>query len=54
MPLVGFYVAPEWTQRMVVRFRDWISHNAVRTGGRVALVLGALLIIRGTVYLIVH
>ena len=33
---------------MVVRFRDWISNNAARAGGRVALVLGALLIIRGT------
>jgi Sap, sulfolipid-1-addressing protein len=54
VPLVGFYFAPEWTQRMVVRFRGWISHNAVRAAGRVALFLGALLIIRGTVYLIVH
>ena len=54
IPLVGFYVAPEWTQRMVVKFREWISHNAVRAGGRVALVLGALLIIRGTLFLILH
>jgi len=54
LPLLGFWVAPEWTERAVVRFRDWISHNAVRTGGRVLLVLGVLLIIRGTVFLIVH
>jgi hypothetical protein len=53
VPLFGFYVAPEWTQRAVVRFRAWISNNAVRAGGWVALTLGVLLIIRGTAYLIV-
>lgn len=51
-PLIGFWVAPEKTERAIVRFREWISNNAARAGGRVALVLGALLIIRGTAYLI--
>ena len=54
VPLIGFAAAPEWTERAIVRFRDWISHNALRAGGRVALVLGALLIIRGTLFLILH
>jgi hypothetical protein len=54
LPLFGFWVAPDWTGRAVVRFREWISHNAARAGGRVLLVLGALLIIRGTVFLIAH
>jgi hypothetical protein len=52
VPLFGFFVAPEWTARAVVRFRAWISANAARTGGWVAITLGVLLIIRGTAYLI--
>lgn len=52
LPLLGFYLAPKWTEGAVVRFRDWISHNAARAAGHVALVLGCLLIIRGTAYLI--
>jgi cytochrome c biogenesis protein CcdA len=54
LPLFGFYVAPAWTERAVVRFREWISQNASRAGGRVLIVLGTLLIIRGTVFLIAH
>jgi hypothetical protein len=52
VPLVGFHLAPEWTQGAVVRFREWIEKNAARAAGHVALVLGILLIIRGTAYLI--
>ena len=52
LPLIGFYFAPAWTERAVVRFREWISHNAARTAGWVALTLGCLLIIRGMAYLI--
>jgi hypothetical protein len=54
LPLLGFWIAPDWTARAVVRFREWIAHNAARAGGRVLLVLGLLLIIRGTVFLIAH
>ncbi|MBS1892695.1 MAG: GAP family protein [Actinobacteria bacterium] len=52
VPLIGFHLAPEWTQGAVVRFREWIAKNAARAAGYVALTLGALLIIRGTAYLI--
>ncbi|MBS1887036.1 MAG: GAP family protein [Actinobacteria bacterium] len=52
LPLIGFYVAPKWTEGAVVRFRDWISRNAARTAGTVALVLGSLLIVRGAAFLI--
>jgi hypothetical protein len=54
VPLVGFWIAPEWTERTIVRFRAWLSANAVRAGGRLAIVLGALLIIRGLVFLLAH
>jgi len=52
-PLFGFWVAPDWTARAVVKFREWIATNASRAAGWVALTLGCLLLIRGTVYLIV-
>jgi hypothetical protein len=52
VPLIGFHLAPEWTQGAVIRFREWIAKNAARAAGYVALTLGVLLIIRGTVYLI--
>lgn len=51
LPLVGFYLAPKWTEGAVVRFRAWISKNAARAAGWVALTLGVLLIIRGAAYL---
>jgi hypothetical protein len=54
VPLAGFWVAPAWTERAVGRFRGWISKNAVRAGGHVAVALGVLLIIRGTAFLIAH
>jgi hypothetical protein len=54
LPLVGFHLAPKWTEGAVVRFRDWISNNASRAAGHVALALGVLLIIRGAAYLILH
>jgi hypothetical protein len=52
LPLIGFYLAPKWTEGAVVKFRGWISRNAARAAGYVALTLGCLLIIRGTAYLI--
>ena len=54
VPLIGFWVAPERTERAIASFRIWIANNAARAGGHVALVLGALLIVRGTVFLIMH
>lgn len=52
LPLIGFYLAPEWTERAVVRFRGWIARNAARAAGYVALTLGCLLIVRGVAYLV--
>jgi hypothetical protein len=52
LPLIGYTVAPEWTQGAVTRFRGWIGRNGRRAGGYVALVIGALLIVRGLVTLV--
>jgi hypothetical protein len=52
LPLIGFTVAPDWTRDTVDRFRDWFARNARRLASRVALVIGALLIVRGLIYLL--
>lgn len=54
LPLLGYAFAPEWTQDAVTRFRAWLSRNGRRGAVVVALVLGALLVIRGIVTLIVQ
>lgn len=54
LPLIGFYFAPKWTEGAVVSFRGWISRNASRAAGYLALVLGCLLILRGAAFLILH
>lgn len=53
LPLIGYVIAPEWTQEAVTRFRGWISRNGVRVAGEVAMVIGALLLIRGAIELLV-
>jgi hypothetical protein len=52
LPLIGFAIAPDWTQGAVDRFRDWFARNARRLASRLALVVGVLLIVRGLAYLI--
>lgn len=47
VPLVGYILKPESTQGAVDGFRDWLARNGRRAGVYVAVVLGALLIVRG-------
>lgn len=47
LPLLGYAIAPDWTQDAVTRFRAWLARNGRRAGVTLALVLGALLVIRG-------
>jgi hypothetical protein len=47
VPLVGYTLRPESTQGAVDGFRAWLARNGRRAGIYVALVLGALLIVRG-------
>jgi hypothetical protein len=51
-PLVGYAFAPERTQRAVARFREWVAHNAKRVIGNAAIVIGALLLLRGVIELL--
>jgi hypothetical protein len=52
LPLVGYAVAPEWTQDAVVRFRDWLARNGRRVAANGAVVIGILLLLRGLLTLI--
>ena len=52
VPLLGYAFAPERTERAVVAFREWLALNGRRAGTIVAMVLGALLLVRGLIELI--
>jgi hypothetical protein len=52
VPLIGYAVSPERTQRGVDRFRRWISERGRIAGARVAIVIGVLLLIRGVLELV--
>jgi hypothetical protein len=47
VPLVGYILRPEGTQRAVDGFRAWLGRNGRRAGIWVAIVLGVLLVVRG-------
>lgn len=52
LPLIGYTLAPEWTQRAVTGFREWLGRNGRRAGGYLALTIGVLLLVRGVVTLL--
>jgi hypothetical protein len=52
IPLVGFAVAPDATQRTVRRFTDWVSGNTRTIVARAALIIGALLLLRAVITLL--
>ncbi|MGE5408169.1 MAG: GAP family protein [Syntrophothermus sp.] len=52
LPLIGYVVAPDWTQDAVVRFRAWLGRNGEAALRSVLLVLGALLVVRGLIELL--
>jgi hypothetical protein len=47
VPLLGFVIAPERTSDTVTRLRAWLAENGGRVGANVAIVLGAILVVRG-------
>jgi hypothetical protein len=52
VPLLGFTVAPDWTTDAIERFKAWFARNARQLASRIALVLGALLVLRGLIYIL--
>jgi len=51
-PLIGYALSPERTQRAVDGFRRWLSERGRIAGARVAIVIGVLLLVRGTLELV--
>ncbi len=51
-PLIGYAISPERTQRAVDGFRRWLSERGRLAGARVAIVIGVLLLVRGTLELV--
>ena len=52
LPLLGYAIAPEWTQDAVKRFRAWLGRSGRRAGVIGAAAIGILLIGRGLATLI--
>jgi Sap, sulfolipid-1-addressing protein len=52
VPLIGYAIAPDWTQDAVGRFRAWLSRNGRRIGIIGAAAIGLALIARGIITLL--
>jgi len=52
IPLLGYAIAPERTQRAVTGFREWLARNGRRAATIVAAAVGTLLIVRGAIELL--
>ena len=52
LPLLGYAVAPDWTQEAVQRFRAWLERSGRRAAVIGAMVIGALLVGRGLLTLL--
>jgi hypothetical protein len=52
LPLIGYALAPDWTQGAVVRFRAWLGRNGRRGAAGLAAFVGVFLLVRGLVTLL--
>lgn len=52
LPLIGYAISPEGTERNVARFRAWIARRGRTVASRGAIVIGALLLVRGVLELV--
>ena len=53
IPLLAYVIAPDTTPRRVKRFTEWLNRNGREIGIKVAVVIGALLIVRGGIELLI-
>ena len=52
IPLIGYIVAPEWSQTQVTRFNSWLHRNARHLGGWLGVGVGLYLVGRGIAALV--
>jgi hypothetical protein len=49
LPLIGFFVAADWTLRAVERFKGWIAANGAKVLVTALTVIGVLFIVRAII-----
>jgi hypothetical protein len=54
LPLIGYALSPERTEERVAAFRDWLARKGRQTAATGALVIGALLLLRGLLELVLQ
>ena len=54
LPLIGYALSPERTEERVAAFRDWLARKGRRTAAAGALAIGALLLLRGLLELVLQ
>lgn len=54
LPLIGYALSPERTEERVAAFRDWLSRKGRQTAATGALAIGALLLLRGLLELVLQ
>lgn len=54
VPLIGYALSPARTEERIAAFRDWLSRRGRETAGRVAIAIGALLLVRGILELVLQ
>lgn len=52
LPLVGYALSPERTEERVAAFRDWLAREGRHTAAVATIVIGLLLLLRGTLELV--
>jgi Sap-like sulfolipid-1-addressing protein len=54
LPLIGYALSPQRTEQRVVAFRDWLARKGRRTAAAGALMIGALLLLRSLLELVLQ
>lgn len=54
LPLIGYAISPARTEERVAAFRDWLARRGRQTAAAGALVIGALLLLRGLLELVLQ
>jgi hypothetical protein len=52
LPLVGYALSPERTEKRVAAFRDWLARRGRQTAATGAITIGVLLLLRGVLELV--
>ncbi|HET7507702.1 MAG TPA: GAP family protein [Solirubrobacterales bacterium] len=54
LPLIGYAISPQRTEERVAAFREWLARKGRQTAATAALAIGALLLLRGLLELVLQ